>query len=491
MTARSELGTLEASGLIEIAALQPELEYLFRHALIQEAAYGSLLKQDRRALHRAAAETILLLHPERERELAGVVGMHLELAGDSQRAAQHLVVAGEHALERFASKEASAFFNRACALADKTDVDLRLRAAIGAAKAGWSNEPAEVGIDRLETALSGADGGQPRLVAEAYFWVAFLRRQRGEVPESSPALETALERASRLGAEVNDPRAAALPKALMGVHGAFSGQLREGARQMREALDVLESTADSLSMAMVFNFLGLTYARLGEFEAAEETIAFAHRYAAEGDEIARLDVDIVTSAINLERGELDQAAERALKCGLRSEELGANACTVVANVMYGAASLARNDAGAARAPLERSDELSRLTGQAPMRTLVKSFLGSVRAQLGDLPGGIVAWDEALANARGMGDRYGEATTLWGRGRAYAHLPAPEPDAALRDLDRAIELFEVMEARPSLARALHERAEVLRALARDEEAEASARRSRELSGELGLRDLQAA
>ena len=57
MTARSDLGTLEASGLIEIAALQPELEYLFRHALVQDAAYASLLKQERRTLHRAAAET--------------------------------------------------------------------------------------------------------------------------------------------------------------------------------------------------------------------------------------------------------------------------------------------------------------------------------------------------------------------------------------------------------------------------------------------------
>src|SRR6266487_3795492 len=94
MTARSDLGTLEASGLIEIAALQPELEYLFRHALVQDAAYASLLKQERRTLHRAAAETILALHPGRERELAAVVGMHFEQAGDSERAADNLVIAG-------------------------------------------------------------------------------------------------------------------------------------------------------------------------------------------------------------------------------------------------------------------------------------------------------------------------------------------------------------------------------------------------------------
>ena len=135
MSARAELGTLEASGLIQIAALQPELEYLFRHALVQEAAYASLLKQDRRTLHLAAAEAIIELHPERRREHAAVIAMHLEQAGEAARAAQQFIVAGEHALERFANREAMAFFARASALAGDSQPDLRLRAAIGGAKA--------------------------------------------------------------------------------------------------------------------------------------------------------------------------------------------------------------------------------------------------------------------------------------------------------------------------------------------------------------------
>ena len=133
MSARQELGRLEASGLIQIAALQPELEYLFRHVLVQEAAYASLLKQDRRALHKAAAEAILALHPDRRREFAPVVAMHLEQAGETAKAAEYLVLAGEHALERFANKEAVSFFQRAIELVGDSQPDFRLRAAIGAA----------------------------------------------------------------------------------------------------------------------------------------------------------------------------------------------------------------------------------------------------------------------------------------------------------------------------------------------------------------------
>lgn len=489
MTARAELGTLEASGLIEIAALQPELEYLFRHALVQEAAYSSLLKQDRRTLHRAAAETILSLHPDRERELAAVVAMHFELSGDVTRAARYLVTAGEHALERFANKEAAAFFTRAFALADASEVDLRLRAAVGSAKAGWTYNESGTDIERLELALGAAGRADQRLVTEAYFWVAFLRRQRGEVPESSQSLREALDRGAQSGVALGDPKAAALPRAFMGSYMAFTGHLREGAREMREALEAVEVGADPLSSAMVADFLAMTYARLGEFANAEEMLERSRNLAGHGDDIARVDVMIAGSGIHLERGELDEALAQSMQCATRSEELGAFACVVVSSVMYGAASLANQDAPAAKQPLERGIELCKVTNMAPMRTLTQGLLGSVRAQLGDLPGGVAGWDSALAAARAMHDRFGEAQTLWGRARSYARQPVPDWAAALADLNRAIELFEAMETRPALARAMHDRADALRALGHAGEAGEVERISIELGRQLGLKDAQ--
>lgn len=486
MSARNELGRLEASGLIQIAALQPELEYLFRHALVQEAAYASLLKQDRRSLHKAAAEAILALHPERERELAGVIAMHLEQAGDTERAIQYLLVAGEHALERFANREAIAFYVRAGELAGDSHADLRLRSAIGAAKAGWTYNSSGVDIVRLEAALAGADMADRPLVAEAYFWVAFLRRQRGEIPETSPELTHAIERAAEIGKTLGDPAAAALPKALMGAFASFTGKLREGAREMRQALNQIEATHDPVSIAMVSDFLAMTYARLGEFSAAEATIANAERLAGQGDAIARLDVQISRSSLDLEKGNADKAWITARECSERAEGLGAYACVVAANVMFGAASLAREDAPGAKAPLERGSELSLVTNMGALRTLTQGMLGSTLARMGDMPGGIAEWNAALEGALVMGDRYGEAQTLWGRGRTYAGQK--EWTTALPDVQRAVDLFEEMEARPAVARSLRDRARILRELGRNREAETDERRSAELSRELGLTDL---
>jgi tetratricopeptide (TPR) repeat protein len=487
VSAREELGRLEAIGLIRIASLQPELEYLFRHALVQEAAYASLLKQDRRALHNAAAEAILAQHPDRDRELASVVALHFELAGENARAAAYLVMAGDHALERFANSEAIGFFSRASGLADESQGELRLRAAVGAAKGSWGFRTSGREVEDLELAVASAENAEAKLLGEAYFWIAHLRGQRGEIPETSPDLERATQRAIAIAGSLKDARASALPRAMMGASAAFTGRLREGAREMHAALSDMDQDTDPHSNAMIADFLAMTYARLGEFDTADEIVARGTQQAARGDEISRVDIDITQSAINYERGELDRAARQAFECSARAEGLGAYACVVAANVMFGSATMAKDDASAAKLPLERGDELAMVTNMAPFRTLTKGLLASSYAQLGDLPSGVAGWNEALAAARGMNDRYGEARVLSARGRTFALQSSPDWTAALADFENVVRLFEEMEARPALARALYDRAKALRALGRAAEAVDVEHRALTLGRELGLKD----
>lgn len=487
MSAREELGRLEASGLIQIAVLQPELEYLFRHALVQEAAYASLLKQDRRALHRAAAEAIFAQHPDRERELASVLALHFEQAGENARAAEYLVMAGDHALERFANREAIGFFSRASGVAEESQGELRLRAAVGKAKASWGFRTSGREVDELELAVASGENAEAKVLGEAYFWIAYLRRQRGEVPETSPGLERATERAMAIAASLKDAGASALPRAMMGVATAFTGRLREGAREMQAALDDMDQNIDPHSNAMIADFLAMTYARLGEFDAAEEIVGRGTQQAARADKISRVDIDITQSAVNYERGELDRAAQQAFQCSVRAEELGAYACVVAANAIFGSATMAKDDASSAKLPLQRGDELAMVTNMAPLRTLTKGLLASSYAQLGDLPSGVAGWNEALGAAHGMNDRYGEARVLWSRGRTLALQSPPDWSAALADFENAVRLFEEMEARPALARAQYQRAQALRALGRTAEAEEVEQRALTLGRELGLKD----
>ena len=490
MTTKTELVTLERSGLIQVAAVQPELEYLFRHALVQDAAYSSLLKQDRRALHRLAAESLLEVYPDRRRELAGVIAMHFEQAGDPASAAEHYTIAAEHALERFAQREAVSLFRHALDLfpADDPRIDLRMRAAIGTAKAGWTYAGLAGSVELLEkiTAEIG-HRADPKLLGDAYFWIAFMRRVSGESIETSPQLKHALEQAERIGESLGDPAAHAIPKAFMGAGVMFTGELRQGAQLLSEALVTLEGRTDALSTAILSGFLSMTYARLGQFADAERALARSERFAAAGDEIARLDNDIARVALQLERGEIDDAARLGSLCAQTSETLGAVSCAVAANVLLGQSRLILEDALGARAPLERGLELSVVTEMAPFRTLAKGMLGSVKVRLGDEPAGATGWNDALATAVGGGDRFGEAVTLWGRGRTHVRRAVPDWQAALADLERATALFEKMEARPSIARTLRDQGDVLEAMGRTAEARDARERANAIAKELGLKD----
>ena len=490
MSARHELGTLEASGLVQVAALEPELEYLFRHALVQDAAYSSLLKQDRRTLHRLAADTLLALYPERRRELAAVIALHFERAGDPAAAAEYLVIAGEHALERFATREALAFFDRAEAslAADDPRVDLRLRAALGGAKASWTFGGIDGPTKRLERALAaGEERADQKLVGSAYFWIAFLRRMRGERPDTSPTLKHAAERASEVGRALGDPLADAIPNAFLGVGMMSTGQLREGARLLSESLPTIIEHGDPMSSAILSGLLSTTYSRLGEFAAAESALATADRLAETGDPIAGLDARIARSSLLIERGDIAAGEALASSCAVQSEELGALACGVASNVVAGIAHLARDDALGAKVPLERGEELAQVSNMESFRTLAQGLLGSVRTQLGDVEGGVAAWALGLERAHATNDWSGEAMTLWQRARTRAHATTPELTAALADVDAAIELIEAMEARPWLARSLRDRAHILRALGRTADADAADQRSRAIGTELGLKD----
>lgn len=113
MTLLNQLNTLESAGLIQLAAALPELEYLFRHALVQEAAYGSLLRNDRRQLHQSVGEALEHLYPAKLDEHAALLAYHFEKAAVMEKAVHYLIRAGDYAGAGYANAEAIAFYQAA------------------------------------------------------------------------------------------------------------------------------------------------------------------------------------------------------------------------------------------------------------------------------------------------------------------------------------------------------------------------------------------
>jgi tetratricopeptide (TPR) repeat protein len=117
MALNSQINILESADLIRIAQVEPDLEYLFRHALVQDAAYDSLLRTDRKRLHLHVGETLESLYPDRLDELAPVLGAHFFEAGDLDRALRYFVRAGDLAMAKYANTEATMHYSRAIEIA--------------------------------------------------------------------------------------------------------------------------------------------------------------------------------------------------------------------------------------------------------------------------------------------------------------------------------------------------------------------------------------
>jgi len=110
------LDQLGEAGLLFCRGTAPHASYLFKHALVQDAAYSTLLRGRRQELHArvaAALEAHFADLVERQPEL---LAHHLTAAGDAERAVEQWLKAGQHAAAQFTYLEAIAHLERGLGL---------------------------------------------------------------------------------------------------------------------------------------------------------------------------------------------------------------------------------------------------------------------------------------------------------------------------------------------------------------------------------------
>jgi predicted ATPase len=163
---QAALGQLNDAGLLFCRGTAPHASYLFKHALVQDAAYGTLLRAKRRELHgRVAAilETHFADLVERRPEL---LAHHSTTAGDTERATRQWLKAGRRAAEQSAYLEAIAHLERGLGLLhsfpegpdrDEREIDLQLAMAgclLTAKGAAAAKQPYTLAFDLAESSGS-------------------------------------------------------------------------------------------------------------------------------------------------------------------------------------------------------------------------------------------------------------------------------------------------------------------------------------------------
>jgi len=122
---------LQQADLVRERARIPELEYIFKHVIVQEVAYGTLLAEQRAHLHQQVAQALIDLFPDRLEELDGALGRHYAAAGNAERGIKHYARAAQRAEAMFAYEEAAQFLELALELGpgEETRIELLERQA--------------------------------------------------------------------------------------------------------------------------------------------------------------------------------------------------------------------------------------------------------------------------------------------------------------------------------------------------------------------------
>ena len=203
LTLCAALTQLEGAELLSRRGTPPEANYSFKHALVQEAAYESLLKSRRQLLHRQIGDVLREKFPivaETEPEL---LAYHFTEAGLNGIALEWWRRAGQQALKRSAYTEAIAHLGKAVAIAD-----------------GLPDEPGRT-MNRL------------------HLQIAYGRALRGSLGHSAPDTVAAWTRARQFAADINDP------VELAPIHsGLFNASLTHGEiAPMRELTEAIMGVA--------------------------------------------------------------------------------------------------------------------------------------------------------------------------------------------------------------------------------------------------------
>src|SRR6516225_7505058 len=90
-----------------------EAIYVFRHALTQETAYGSLLERHRRAYHGVVGGALEQLYPGRTDEIAELLAFHFGRSDEAEKSVDYAILAAEKSQRRWANGEALTYFNDA------------------------------------------------------------------------------------------------------------------------------------------------------------------------------------------------------------------------------------------------------------------------------------------------------------------------------------------------------------------------------------------
>lgn len=304
--------------------LLPKLR--FRHALIREAAYETLLGSQRRELHRRIAEQLVQEQPNNDLIPHEVIARHFALAQDPRRSIAHWEQAATHASARFANDEALSHLREALAQvnalpaeeAEESEIEIREALTVPLeAMRGWAADETESNLNRLlELQASRSDEVG---VFGVYHGLSSMHGIRGEVTKAlgyAEKMQTIADRSGDLALRVLSLRVSGILYFLIADFQTSLRLMEDMANlytdEFRERVSAYYP-ANPLAVGYAFSALAL--AIMGDEKESLAVLAKARDAISSGkDEFTRAYVEGFASSVLLALDRYDAAIASASTC---------------------------------------------------------------------------------------------------------------------------------------------------------------------------------
>lgn len=448
----THLGTLDDKQFVARDVADPDEEtYRFRHGLIREATYGSLLKRTRASLHEQFVTWAERVNRERgrEQEFEEILGFHLEQsyryrtelgplddAGRilARRASEKLGAAGRRAFGRGDMPAAANLLRRAAALLPEDDPE-RIEMLPDLAEALMEQGEATEAVEVSDVALAAAERiADERLAARARLAslaVGFFAgtAHAGEAVEATEATLAVFERAHD---------AAGLARAqrlLMVIHGT-AGRYEDAAVAAEQVVATATQAGDARMAARgaagyaTVALLGPTPVT-GVIERCEGLIVRVH-----GDRKAEAVISGVLAQLYAMRGDFPRARELYTRGRLMVEDLGPSVTAASTSTESSRVEMLAGDLAAAERELRRDLVALEAMDERYFRSTVAAMLAGVLLEMGSFQDA----DAMCTTAESLTDEDDvNSEILWRSVRARLLARAGDQDAALAQAQRAVEI----------------------------------------------------
>jgi class 3 adenylate cyclase/predicted ATPase/ABC-type transport system involved in cytochrome c biogenesis ATPase subunit len=442
------LAQLEQAELVFRRGEPPEAVYSFKHALVRDAAYESLLKSRRHQLHGQIARALEERFPDVVASEPEIVARHFTEAGIVDLAIDYWLRAGNLALSHSANAEAVKHLRQGIELTqslapspERVRKELDFYLALGPAVAATEGDAAPETSRVFSHARDLLGDGGTLTERMTVLWGAYLAHNIRA--EHTAALEVARQ-CLALAAHHEHPGVSALANRFMGQTLHFMGAFVDARVHLERTLALCAANQDTIA----------TYRRFGTDDQANA-------------------LSFLASTLLL-LGYPEQSAAAAGKAVSRAQAMGHAYSTALALSHVAFLGTIGCDPQRAAARADEAIALSVEHGLASPDHRARFFRGALLAQSGDPHLGIDLMRNAIAAAEGNAER--NRRTLYLCHVASAHASLGQPEVGLDLLDEAIQTAEITSERFFEAELYRLQGKMLLTLGRKGEAEAGLRRA---------------